>query len=105
LHVADLAFRKLVARFVLQHKHHERARRGGHRGRLKQIYAQDLDVTLEVALALGYMLGDDLAAALRQGDVTPDELRQLVVASPKTLASERYFELANRLAQPRPAWR
>jgi hypothetical protein len=105
LHVADLAFRKLVARFVLQHKQHERARRSGRRGRLKQIYAQDLDVTLEVGLALGYMLGDELAKALRQGDVTPDEFQQLVVSSPKSQASERYFELADRLAQSRAAWR
>ena len=102
LHEPRLAFRKLVARLVVQHREHERSRLAGRGGRLQQIYDQELDVTLEVTFALGYMLGDALAAALLAGSLAPETLRALVFASPGQTASERYFGLLQALG-PRPA--
>ena len=99
LHVPDLAFRKLVARFVVQHKDHERARRSGRKGRLKQVYGQPLEITLEVCYALGCMLGDDLAVALRDGRITTDDLRRWVVMPRSPHPSHDYFALANRVAR------
>jgi hypothetical protein len=101
LHEPELAFRKLVARFVLQHKEQERARSGGRRGRLKQIYEQDLEVTLDVCWTLGTLLGEDLAAALRQGLVAAADFRALIVAPRGPHPSETYFELAARLDRQR----
>jgi hypothetical protein len=97
LHVPDLAFRKLVARLTLQHRAHEQDRMDGKRGRLKQIYEQPLEVTLEVCNALGCLLGDALAAALRSGRMTPDEFRDVLLPRSATPASARYFALAARL--------
>jgi hypothetical protein len=97
LHEPQLAFRKHVARFVVQHKDHERARRDGRRGRLKQIYEQDLEVTLEVTLALGSMLGEQLADALRAGRLERQDLRQIVLACSQEPASRLYFDLVDRL--------
>ena len=97
LHEPQLAFRKLVARFVVQHKRHERDRLGGGRGRLQQIYAQDLDVLLEVTFGLGYMLGEQLAAALHDGTIGPGVARGLVVDGDGSAPSERYFGLLRRL--------
>lgn len=99
LHVPDLAFRKLVARFVLQHKDHERARRAGRKGRLKQVYGQPLEITLEVCYALGCLLGEDLWAALRDGRITPDELRRWVIAPRSAHPASEYFGLADRVAR------
>jgi hypothetical protein len=97
LHEPELAFRKHVARFVVQHKDHERARREGRRGRLKQIFEQDLEVTLEVTQALGYMLGERLADALRAGTFEQHDLRQLVLAWGQAPPSRTYFDLVDRL--------
>lgn len=101
LHEPRLAFRKLVARLVVQHREHERSRLAGRGGRLQQIYDQELDVTLEVTFALGYMLGDALAARLLAGSLAPETLRDLVFASPARTASERYFALL-RETGPQP---
>jgi len=90
LHEPELAFRKLVARFVLQHKDHERARRRGGRGRLQQIYAQDLDITLEIVQALGGILGERMFAALRDGRIEREALAALVRA-PRGEPSRTYF--------------
>ncbi len=97
LHEPDLAFRKRVARFVIQHKDHERARLAGSRGRLKQIYEQDLDVRLEVAHALGYMLGDRLALALHHGALGTADMRTLLFTYGETTPSQRYLDLLARL--------
>ena len=97
LHEPQLAFRKLVARFVVQHKRHERERLDGGRGRLQQIYAQDLDVLLEVTFGLGYILGEQLAAALHDGRIGPGIARALVVDGDGAAPSERYFGLLRRL--------
>ncbi len=99
MRVPDLAFRKRVARFVIQHREHEAARRDGGRGRLKQIYGQRLEVRLEVCWTLGYMLGEVLAAAVLDGRVTPQELRDLVTAPRGPHPSIAYFALADRLAR------
>lgn len=87
----QLAFRKVVARFVLQHKDHEQRRLEGGRGRLKQIYEQDLDVTLEVTYALGSMLGERLAELLLAGRLSRDSLREHWLGAPARGAAERYF--------------
>jgi len=97
LHEPQLAFRKLVARFVVQHKRHERELLDGGRGRLQQIYAQDLDVLLEVTFGLGYMLGERLAAALHDGRIGPGVARALVADGDGAAPSERYFGLLRRL--------
>lgn len=96
LHAPELAFRKLVARFVLQHRDHERGRGTGRAGRLKQIYEQELEVTLEVCWMLGALLGERVASALRQGRFTPEDLRDLIVA-PRRTPSRQYFDLVERL--------
>ncbi len=93
-----LAFRKLVARFVVQHLEHERLRLAGSRGRLKQIYEQDLGLVLEVSVALGYLLGERLAETVLAGKLTAVQLRPLVFADPRQTASERYFALHRALA-------
>ncbi|UCE03821.1 MAG: ChaN family lipoprotein [Candidatus Latescibacterota bacterium] len=97
LHEPGLAFRKLVARFVVQHKAHERARLAGRRGRLKQIYEQDLDVVLEVTHALGYMLGERLVAAVDAGRIDAALLRDLVLLDPSVAPSERYYATLRQL--------
>lgn len=97
LHDPDLAYRKLVARLVLQHKDHERARRRGRDGRLGQIYGQDLEVTLEVTQALGYMLGEHLALGLRAGELRASDLRRVMLAAGSTPASTLYHDLVDRL--------
>jgi len=97
LHEPELAFRKLVARFVLQHREFERAERGGRRGRLKQIYEQDLEVTLEICWMLGALAGERVAAALRRGHMTPDDLRALITAPRGAHPSRTYFDLVARL--------
>jgi len=96
----ELGFRKLVARFVVQHLEHERERRRGRRGRLKQIYEQGLEVTLEVTQSLGYLLGDRIATALRDGTWTADDFRKLVLRGRTPLASAVYFDLIDRLTPP-----
>ena len=101
LHEPRLAFRKLVARFVVQHQEHERRRLAGGRGRLKQIYEQDLEVLLEVTFALGYRLGDRLAAALLDGTLAPEALRALVFPPPGKLASASYFDALRALEPAR----
>ena len=101
LHEPDLAFRKRVARFVLQHKDHERARLAGSRGRLKQIYEQELDVRLEVATTLGYMLGLQLADALQRGALETSDVRTLLFTHGDSPPSGRYFHLLSRLLGPR----
>jgi len=93
----ELAFRKLVARFVVQHKDHEHARRRGRRGRLQQIYQQQLEIELEVTQALGYMLGEGLAAAVRRGDLGRAALRALVLDPTGGACERRYFDLADQL--------
>ena len=98
LRVPDLAFRKRVARFVIQHREHEATRRGGGRGRLKQIYGQRLEIQIEVAWTLGYMLGESLAAAVLDGRVPPQDLRDLVTAPRGSHPSVAYFALSDRLA-------
>ena len=100
----DLAFRKRVARFVVQHKDHERARLDGGRGRLKQIYEQDLDVRLEVAHTLGYMLGDRLAEALHGGTLETADLRTLLFTHGERPPSQRYLDLLERLEAQRIEW-
>jgi hypothetical protein len=94
----DLAFRKLVARFVVQHLDHERARRAGRRGRLMQIYEQEQEVTLEVVHALGTLLGDRLARALREARLDRGAARQLLQRIAAGRPAATYFELAERLA-------
>ncbi len=101
LHEPDLAFRKRVARFVVQHKDHERARLQGSRGRLKQIYEQDIDVRLEVAHALGYMLGEQLAAALHQGALETADVRTLLFTHGTRPPSLRYLDLLAQLDELR----
>jgi hypothetical protein len=98
LHEPELAFRKLVARFVVQHKDHEVARRHGRRGRLKQVYEQDLEVVLEVCIALGYMLGESLAAALRDGRLGRESMRELVLGRRDEPPATTYFHLVDWLA-------
>lgn len=98
LHEPRLAFRKLVARFVVQHCEHERGRLAGRRGRLQQIYEQELDVTLETTFAIGYLLGDRLAAALLAGALRPETLRELIFVAPAQSPSEHYFALLRCLA-------
>lgn len=93
LHQPDLAFRKRVARFVVQHKDHERARLSGSRGRLKQIYEEDLDVRLEVAHMLGYMVGNQLASALHHGVFETADVRSLLFTHGEAPPSQRYMEL------------
>ena len=93
----ELGFRKLVARFVVQHLEHERDRCAGRRGRLKQIYDQGLEVTLEVTQSLGYLLGDRIAEALRDGSWSADEFRALVMRGRTPAASSIYFDLIQRL--------
>jgi hypothetical protein len=100
LHEPDLAFRKLVARFVLQHREQERAQAGGRRGRLKQIYEQELEVTLEICWTLGGLLGERLHAAVRQGRLEPAELRALVTAPRSEHPSATYFALVAQLDAP-----
>lgn len=97
LHDPELAFRKLVARFVVQHKDHEGARRTGRRGRLKQIYDQEIEVRIEVTLALGYMLGEAIAVALRAGKLGRPWLRDLVLSPLAPTPSERYFSLIDEI--------
>ncbi|MFQ5599400.1 MAG: ChaN family lipoprotein [Candidatus Krumholzibacteriia bacterium] len=97
LHEPQLAFRKLVARFVVQHKDHEQAQGDGPRGRLKQIYEQDLDILLEITLSLGYMLGDELAAALQDGTLGREQLRELVLPEEHDSAAARYFRTLDLL--------
>jgi hypothetical protein len=94
----QLAFRKQVARLVIQHKDYESVRLAGRTGRLQQIYEQDLDVTIEVTNALGCMLGEGMADALLSGTWSRDELRQLVVDLPAAGAT-RYFELLETLGR------
>lgn len=91
-----LVFRKVVARFVLQHKEHERARRRGRRGRLKQVYDQQLEIQLEVTSTLGYMLGDAIASALRTGSLSRDEFRRLLQSGSNGRHAATYFELVDR---------
>jgi hypothetical protein len=98
LHEPDLAFRKLVARFVVQHKDHERARRDAGRGRLQQVFAQELDVTLEVVQALGGILGEQLFAALRDGRMGRDGLRAIVATPRGDDPSETYFALLDSIS-------
>ena len=95
LHEPELAFRKRVARFVLQHREHERTR--GRRGRLKQIYEQDLEITLEVCWALGALLGERIAGALRQGRWGAAEFRALITAPRSAHPSADYSDLVARL--------
>ncbi len=97
LHEPRLAFRKLVARFVVQHKEHEQARLAGRRGRLQQIYEQEPEIGLEVTWALGSMLGDALAESLLSGALSPEGLRALLLRAPRRSASERYFALLRAL--------
>jgi hypothetical protein len=94
----DLAFRKLVARFVVQHFDHERARRAGRRGQLKQIYEQEPEVTLEIVHALGSRLGDQLARALRTQTLERPAARELLTRIAKGEPSATYFALVDRLA-------
>jgi len=106
LHEPRLAFRKLVARFVVQHLEHERMRLQGSRGRLKQIYEQDAGLVLEVSVAVGYLLGERLADTVLSGTLGAAELRPLVFADPRQRPSERYFALHRALAAtsaPAPA--
>jgi hypothetical protein len=93
----ELAFRKLVARFVVQHIDHEHARRRGRRGRLQQIYHQQLEIELEVTQALGYILGEGLAAAVRRGESGRAALRALVLDPTGGSAVRRYFDLVDQL--------
>jgi hypothetical protein len=93
----DLAFRKLVARFVVQHLDHERSRRNGRRGRLKQIYEQDLEVSLEIVQSLGALLGERLAAALRDARLERSAARDLLLRIAAGTPSETYFVLAEQL--------
>jgi len=93
LHEPQLIFRKRVARFVVQHKDLERTHADEPRGRLKQIYDESLDIQLEVTFQLGAMLGEGLGAALQQGRIDRDFLRQHLLAMQDLLPSERYFRL------------
>lgn len=93
----QLAFRKRVARLVIQHKDYETARRGRRLGHLQQVYEEDLDVRLEVTSTLGYQLGEGLAEALYTGSWQPEELRELIEHLANDAAS-RYFELADACA-------
>jgi hypothetical protein len=97
LHEPDLTFRKLVARFVVQHKDHERARRRGSRGRLQQIYAQELDITLEIVQALGGILGERMFAALRDGRLGREAIGDLVRAPRGDSPSRMYFSWIDTL--------
>jgi len=97
LHEPELVFRKLVARFVVQHLDHEHRRVHGSRGRLQQIYAQELDVTLEIVQALSGILGEKLFAALRDGRLTRESFRDLVCAPRPASPSQTYFDLVRRL--------
>lgn len=94
----QLAFRKQVARLVIQHKDYERTRLAGRSGRLKQIYDQDLDVTIEVTNALGCILGENMSDGLLGGGWSRDDLRQLVFDLPAAGAA-RYFELLAALSR------
>lgn len=95
-----LVFRKVVARLVLQHKEHEGARRRGRRGRLKQIYEQELEILLEVTSTLGYILGEAMAQALRAGTLSRENLRDMVLqGSRPRAAAAAYFDLVDRFAR------
>jgi hypothetical protein len=95
LHEPGLAFRKRVARFVLQHRDHERAR--GRRGRLQQIYAQDLETTLEVCWTLGALTGERIAAAMRHGRFGAGDFRDLITRPRSDHPSSDYAALVARL--------
>ena len=97
LHEPQLVFRKRVARFVVQHKDLERSARRASGGRLQQIYQESLDIQLEVTFQLGAMLGEELAAALQQGVLNRDDLRQHLLAMRAMPASQRYFLLLEQL--------
>ena len=87
-----------LARFVVQHLEHERARRG-RRSRLRTIYDTPLDLHLGITHSLGYILGERLHRGLATGRLDRSQARRLfhLPLDGRGDAETLYFDLVRRL--------